>query len=185
MILQIALLVSLGCLFFLIILLHIFYSKNESLKKELAEIKAKNTEMEKFNEELMLIEPGDKVIYPDYGLCYNPKTDKEESFKVTYELEVLDSFLKLNINQKNNKIMYNLSINPEKWVDLGELELETNKPYWFKKQDGKIVMGAPYTNGYSSGIADVYLAEDGLKIKTNTFLILRGSQVQEVLEADA
>ena len=81
--------------------------------------------------------------------------------------------------------MYNLSINPEKWVDLEELELETNKPYWFKKQDGKIVMGAPYTNGYSSGIADVYLAEDGLKIKTNTFLILRGSQVQEVLEADA
>ena len=81
--------------------------------------------------------------------------------------------------------MYNLSINPEKWVDLEELELETNKPYWFKKQDGKIVMGAPYTNGYSSGIAEVYLAEDGLKIKTNTFLILRGSQVQEVLEADA
>ena len=39
----------------------------------------------------MLIEPGDKVIYPDYGLCYNPKTDKEESFKVTYELEVLDT----------------------------------------------------------------------------------------------
>lgn len=91
MILQIALLVSLGCLFFLIILLHIFYSKNESLKKELSEIKAKNTEMEKFNEDLMLIEPGDKVIYPDYGLCYNPKTDKEESFKVTYELEVLDT----------------------------------------------------------------------------------------------
>lgn len=81
--------------------------------------------------------------------------------------------------------MYNLSIDPEKWVDLGELELETNKPYWFKRQDGKIVMGAPYTNGYSSGIADVYLAEDGLKLKTNTFLILRGSQVQEVLQADA
>lgn len=81
--------------------------------------------------------------------------------------------------------MYNLSINPEKWVNIGDLELEMEKPYWFKKQDGKIVMGAPYTNGYSSGIADVYLAQDGLKIKTNTFLILRGSQVQEVLEADA
>jgi hypothetical protein len=91
MILQIALLVSLTCLLFLIILLHIFYSKNEKLKKELSEIKAKNTEMEKFNEELMLIEPGDKVIYPDYGLCYNQKTDKEENFKVTFELEVLDT----------------------------------------------------------------------------------------------
>lgn len=90
MILQITLLVSLGCLFFLIILLHIFYSKNESLKKEINEIKAKNTEMEKFNDDLMLIEPGDKVIYPDYGLCYNKNTDNEESFKVTYELEVLE-----------------------------------------------------------------------------------------------
>ncbi len=81
--------------------------------------------------------------------------------------------------------MYNLSINPEKWVNIGDLELETNKPYWFKKQDGKIVMGAPYSNGYSSGIADVYLSNEGLQIKTNTFHILRGSQVQEVLEADA
>lgn len=81
--------------------------------------------------------------------------------------------------------MYNLSIDPEKWVDLGELELENNKPYWFKKTDGKIVMGTPYSNGYSSGIADVYLSEDGLKIKSNTFHILRGSQVQEVSQADA
>ena len=91
MILQIAIIGLVICLLFSLILLHIFYSKNESLKKELTEIKAKNTEMEKFNEELMLIEPGDKVIYPDYGLCYNPKTDQEESFKVTYELEVLDT----------------------------------------------------------------------------------------------
>jgi len=91
MILQITLLITMGCLLFMIILLHKFYSKNEELKKELFDIKAKNNEMEKFNEELMLIEPGDKVIYPDYGLCYNPKTDKEKNFKVTYELEVLDT----------------------------------------------------------------------------------------------
>ena len=81
--------------------------------------------------------------------------------------------------------MYNLSINPEKWVNIGELELEQNKPYWFKKQDGKIVMGAPYSDVYCSGIADVYLSSEGLQIKTNTFHILRGSQVQKVLEADA
>jgi hypothetical protein len=59
-----------------------------------------------------------------------------------------------------------------------------NKPFWFKKTDGKIVMGAPYSNGYSSGIAEVYLAEEGLKIKTNAFLILRDSQVQEVCQAE-
>lgn len=90
MILQITLMCLVICLLFSLILLHIFYSKNESLKKELNEIKVKNNEMEKFNDELMLIEPGDRVIYPDYGLCYNPKTDEEESFKVTYELEVLE-----------------------------------------------------------------------------------------------
>jgi len=77
--------------------------------------------------------------------------------------------------------MYNLSIDPNKWSNIGDLELENNKPYWFKKLDGKIVIGAPYSNGYSSGVAEVYLSEDGLKIKTNTFLILRDSQVQEVL----
>lgn len=91
MILQITLLITIACLLFMIVLLHRFYSKNEELKKELSEIKTKNTEMEKFNEDLMLIEPGDKVIYPDYGLCYNPNTDKKESFNVTYELEVLDT----------------------------------------------------------------------------------------------
>ena len=81
--------------------------------------------------------------------------------------------------------MYKFLIDPEKWVNVGELELEQNKPYWFKKSNGQIVMGAPYSNGYSSGIADVYLSNEGLQIKTNTFHILRGSQVQEVLEADA
>lgn len=81
--------------------------------------------------------------------------------------------------------MYNFSINPNKWVNIGDLELEMNKPYWFKKSDGSIVMGAPYSNGYSSGIADVYLSSDGLKIKTNTFHLLRGGQVQELSETDA
>jgi len=81
--------------------------------------------------------------------------------------------------------MYKFNINPDKWVDLGKSELEQNKPYWFKKKDGKIVMGSPFSNGYSSGIADVYLDENGLQIKANTFHILRGSQVQEVSLADA
>ena len=78
------------CLLLSLILLHKFYSENSKLKKELSSQKGKNTEMEKFNKELMLIEPGDKVIYPDYGLVIEQGTPKEESFKVTYELEVLE-----------------------------------------------------------------------------------------------
>ena len=135
MILQITLLVSLGCLFFLIILLHIFYSKNESLKKELNEIKKKNYEMEKFNDDLMLIEPGDKVIYPDYGLCYNKNTDKEESFKVTYELEVsevsqnkvkvkaLDFTSTDSIARDQTKKQGIIDFMKDKWVSKNEIQL--------------------------------------------------------------
>jgi len=72
------------CLLLCIILLHKFYSENSKLKKELSNQKGKNTEMEKFNKELMLIEPGDKVIYPDYGLLLEKGTPNETNFKVTY-----------------------------------------------------------------------------------------------------
>jgi hypothetical protein len=136
MILQIALLVSLGCIFFLIILLYIFYSKNESLKKELSEIKDKNTEMEKFNDDLMLIEPGDRVIYPDYGLTYNEKGSKNETnFKVTYELEVLEvsqnkvkvkaldftSTDKVGKDPKNKQGI--IEFMKDKWVNKNEIQL--------------------------------------------------------------
>lgn len=76
-----------------------------------------------------------------------------------------------------------MSIDPDKWVTTESLELEMNKPYWFKKENGKIVMGAPYSNGYSSGIAEVFISKNGLNIRTNTFHILKNSQVQEVSEA--
>jgi hypothetical protein len=78
------------CLLLSVILLHKFYSENSKLKKELSNQKGKNTEMEKFNKELMLIEPGDKVIFPDYGLIIEKGTPKEVNFEVTYELEVLE-----------------------------------------------------------------------------------------------
>lgn len=78
--------------------------------------------------------------------------------------------------------MYSFLINPEKWVKVGELKLEANRPYWFKKSNGHIVMGTPFSNGSSAGIADCY-AEDGcLRIKTNTFHIVRNGFVQPVLE---
>jgi hypothetical protein len=72
-------------------------------------------------------------------------------------------------------------IDPNKWVKVGQLELEQNKPYWFKKTNGQIIMGAPFTDGYSSGIADVYLEDGCLKIKVDTFHIVKGGFVQPVL----
>ena len=89
--LKIILLVLTICLLLSLILLHRFYVEIGDLKNELYEIKNKNNEMEKFNEDLMLIEPGDKVIYPDYGLVKDSGGPNEKSFKVTYELEVLDT----------------------------------------------------------------------------------------------
>ena len=81
--------------------------------------------------------------------------------------------------------MYDLSIDPDKWVDLGELKLEINKPYWFKKENGIIVMGVPYASKYLSGVAEAFITEKGFSIRTNTFHILKNSQVQEVSETVA
>ena len=79
--------------------------------------------------------------------------------------------------------MYSFLIDPEKWVNVGGIKLEQEKPYWFKKANGQIVMGAPFSNNYSSGIADCYLEGGCLRIKTNTFHIVGGGQVQPVIDA--
>ena len=79
--------------------------------------------------------------------------------------------------------MYDLTIDPDKWVNIENLKLEINKPYWFKKENGKIVMGVHYASKYLSGIAEAFITEKGFSIRTNTFHILKNSQVQEVSEA--
>lgn len=78
--------------------------------------------------------------------------------------------------------MYSFLIDPEKWVNVGEMELEEKRPYWFKKTNGHIVMGTPFSNGYSSGIADCYSEDGCLRIKTNTFHMVKGGQVQPVAD---
>ena len=80
----------------------ILYSKCEEIRaekdkvsKEKDKIKREKDKADAFKKDLIAIEPGHKVIYPDYGLTYTD-TDKDgnkmkpESFKVTYELEVLE-----------------------------------------------------------------------------------------------
>lgn len=132
---EITLIILSTCLLITLIFLYKFYIKIEDLKYEISKVELKNNEMEKFNNDLMLIEPGDKVIYPDYGLCYNPKTDKEQSFKVTYELEVLDTskgkvkvkaidFTSTDAIAKDPKNKQGIiDFMRDKWVNKSEIEL--------------------------------------------------------------
>jgi hypothetical protein len=77
--------------------------------------------------------------------------------------------------------MLKLVIDPNKWVKLSDAKLEQNQAYWFKKTDGVIVMGAPYSTGYASGIAVCAMDDTGLHILTNTFYILKNALVQPVV----
>lgn len=80
----------------------ILYSKCEDIReekdkvsKEKDRISKDKDKAESFKKNLISIEPGHRVIYPDYGLTWTDQ-DKDgndlppESFKVTYELEVLE-----------------------------------------------------------------------------------------------
>jgi hypothetical protein len=78
--------------------------------------------------------------------------------------------------------MYSFLIDPNKWVKVGKLELEEKRPYWFKKTNGQIVLGTPFSNGASSGIANCYLNDGSLVIEGNTFHIVKGGHVQPLLE---
>jgi hypothetical protein len=68
--------------------------EKEKITKEKDQIKKDKDKADSFRKNLISIEPGHKVIYPDYGLVYSTDKDgnkiKPESFKVTYELEVLE-----------------------------------------------------------------------------------------------
>jgi hypothetical protein len=71
------------------------YSKCEEVRAEKDKIKREKDKADAFKKDLIAIEPGHRVIYPNYGLTWTDK-DKDgndlppESFQVTYELEVLE-----------------------------------------------------------------------------------------------
>ena len=73
----------------------ILYSKCENIREEKDKVSKEKDKAESFKKNLISIEPGHRVIYPDYGLTWTDQ-DKDgndlppESFKVTYELEVLE-----------------------------------------------------------------------------------------------
>jgi hypothetical protein len=123
------------------------YSKCEELRvekdkvsKEKDKIKKEKDKAEAFKKHLIAIEPGDKVIYPDYGLTWTD-TDKDgnkmkpESFTVTYELEVLEvtetrikvkavDFTSMDqIGRDASKKSGIISFMKDKWVEKHQVQL--------------------------------------------------------------
>jgi hypothetical protein len=87
---------------------------------------------------------------------------------------ILKSFIK-------TKIMYEMIIDPNKWIKISDAKLENEKPYWCQMTDGRIVMAAPYSNGTSSGMAVCFIDNNGIMIKSSQFYILRDSFIQPVI----
>ena len=125
----------------------ILYSKCENIREEKDKISKdkdriskEKDKAESFKKNLISIEPGHRVIYPNYGLTWTDK-DKDgndlppESFKVTYELEVLEvTENKLKIKAiditSEDKIGRDpalksgiISFMKNKWVDKNQVQL--------------------------------------------------------------
>lgn len=66
------------------------YNDFDKLRKEYNNVQKEKQKVEQFKEDLVSINIGDRVIYPDYGLVYDKGGDEEYHFNVTYELIVND-----------------------------------------------------------------------------------------------
>ena len=147
LILQIAVFVLSLCLLGSLIGNAILYSKCERIREEKDKISKEKDRVSKekekvdaFKKNLISIEPGHKVIYPDFALTWTD-TDKDgkkmkpESFKVTYELEVLEvtetrikvkavDFTSMDqIGRDASKKSGIVQLMKDKWVNKNEVQL--------------------------------------------------------------
>lgn len=127
--LSIALLIS-------IVLNYKLFTNNLDLINHNNELSKAKTKAESIKNDLISIEPGDKVIYPNYPLIYDQGTKKSHSFSGTYELEVVEvSEKKLKVKatgfttddriissdqQKMNGVIQYMQ---NKWVDRNKIQL--------------------------------------------------------------
>lgn len=81
--LSIALLISL-------ILNYRLFNINLDLINEKNELTKAKTKAESIKNDLIAIETGDRVIYPNYQLIYGQGSKEEHKFSGTYELEVIE-----------------------------------------------------------------------------------------------
>ena len=114
--------------------------EKDKVSKEKDKVSKEKDKAESFKKNLISIEPGHKVIYPNYGLTWTDQ-DKDgndlppESFKVTYELEVLEvteNKLKIKavditsedkIGRDSTKKSSIISFMKNKWVDKNQVQL--------------------------------------------------------------
>ena len=73
-------------IFLSLIFIGVLFNKNSNLQKDILEMKLAIEKATREQEELVSIDVGDKAIIPNYGLTYKD----EDSFHVTYEVEVLE-----------------------------------------------------------------------------------------------
>jgi len=75
--------------------------------------------------------------------------------------------------------MLNLQIKENEWKEFEEVEVQPETPYWFKQENGNVVLAVHLTTKYSSGWAKCYLTDEGkLEAKANEFYMLRGAKLQ-------
>jgi hypothetical protein len=108
------------------------YFNNVKLQVEMANMKLAVDKVNKAQEELVSIDPGDRAILPDYGLEH---TETKENFHVTYEVEVLEVSMdrvkvkainftsndKFAKDSKNKSAIINFL--QDKWVNKKDIEL--------------------------------------------------------------
>ncbi len=112
-------------------------NKNNKLKVELDKTKYDS-------EEILSIDVGDRAIIPDYSLIY---TESNESFKVTYEVEIIDvSVDKVKVNAvdftPNDKVGRDpknksgiIQFMQKKWISKKDIELVVDESM---KRDAKL-----------------------------------------------
>lgn len=114
-----------------LIFIGFLFNKNIKLQIEISEMKFAVEKVTKEQEELVSIDIGDKAIIPNYGLTYKD----EDSFKVTYEVEILEvSEDKVKVKSidytTTDKIAKDPQIKPSilafidgKWIEKSTIEL--------------------------------------------------------------
>ena len=112
------------------------YNDFDKLRKEYNNVQKEKQKVEQFKEDLVSINIGDRVIYPDYGLVYDKGGDNEYHFNVTYELIVndvtkdkvkvtavdfttTDSKINSDAGKRNGIISYM----KDKWLDKSRVQL--------------------------------------------------------------
>ncbi len=114
-----------------LIFIGFLFNKNIKLQREISEMKFAVEKVTKEQEELVSIDVGDKAIIPNYGLTYKD----EDSFTVTYEVEILEvSEDKVKVKSidytTNDKIARDPKLKPSiltfidgKWIEKTTIEL--------------------------------------------------------------